>query len=166
MTGPETTGSDPVQELIDPQQWVDQHGDYLFRYALHLVRRADVAEDLVQDTLLAAWRGRERYAGAAKERSWLTAILKRKVIDWLRQTVRERNHLAEIGADEPTDDMFNGAGKWRNKLKRWMSGSPAEDVERIEFWTVIQGCANKLPSRLREVFVLWHLEEQTGKEIC
>ena len=150
---------------IDPQQWLDRHGDFLYRYALRKVVREDLAEDLVQETLLAAWRGRERFAGRAKERSWLTAILKRKVIDWLRRTIRERKNSAS-DTDRRVDGLFTRSGKWRTSPKRWVSDTPESDTDRLEFWNALHGCTDKLPARLREVFVLWHLDETPGDEIC
>src|SRR6266699_294575 len=55
----------------DPERWVDEHGDVLYRYALARVRKPEVAQDLVQDTLLAAMRARDRFAGQSSVRSWL-----------------------------------------------------------------------------------------------
>ena len=42
------------EQLIDPESWVEHYGDILFRYALRRVQKRDVAEDLVQETFLAA----------------------------------------------------------------------------------------------------------------
>src|SRR5262245_27728817 len=96
----------------DPRTWVQRHGDYLYRFALSRVRRADVAEDLVQEALLAAWKGRAEFAEQASERTWLTAILKRKVVDWLRRRVRER--LTETTApDRFASDLFTRRGVWK-----------------------------------------------------
>jgi len=52
----------------NPERWVDEHGDCLFRYALVRVRRREVAEDLVQDTLLAAYAAVKKFAGQSSER--------------------------------------------------------------------------------------------------
>jgi Sigma-70 region 2 len=62
--------------LSDPRQWVELHGDYLFRDALIRVCNATVAEDLAQETLLAALRSKDRYTGEHSERRWLTGILR------------------------------------------------------------------------------------------
>lgn len=153
--------SAPDEPALDPTGWVDRHADYLYRYALRTVRRPEAAEDLVQETLLAAWRGRAEFRGGASERSWLTAILKRKAIDWLRKTVRER-----AGDGEPTADPFTASNKWRADPKRWTAAAPEADAERGEFWVVVRGCADKLPPRLRDVFVLWHLEDKAAGEVC
>ena len=72
-----------------PDRWVDEHGDCLYRYALLRVRRAEVAEDLVQETLLAAVRTVADFAGRSSERSWLVGILKNKVCDHFRKLGRE-----------------------------------------------------------------------------
>lgn len=153
---------------VDCQAWLDRHGDYLYRYALRTVRRAEAAEDLVQETLLAAWRGRAKFAGRSSVRSWLTAILKRKVIDWLRATVRERERTSEVGADKVEDAAFAKSDKWRAKSKptEWETDGPDSDASRAEFWEVVRSCSGKLPPRLRDVFVLRHLEEAEAAEIC
>ncbi len=36
--------------MTDPETWVDEHGDYLYRYALSRIHDPEIAEDLVQDT--------------------------------------------------------------------------------------------------------------------
>jgi len=159
-------GQQPGEHTIDPLQWVERHGDYLYRYALRLVRKPDAAEDLVQETLLVAWRGRDQFAGRAQERSWLTAILKRKVIDWLRKRIRERDRLTFGEADSFTDDMFSKSGKWKKSPKRWNQGAPETESDREEFWETIHACSDKLPLKLRDAFVLWHLEDQSSAEVC
>ena len=153
-------------EPLNPGAWIETHGEYLYGYALRLVRKGEVAEDMVQESLLAAWRGRDQFAGLASERSWLTSILKRKIIDWLRKTVRDRKHLEDPGIDSSVDDLFGPLGKWRTKPRSWTSESPDAGLERSEFWRAVHQCADKLPPRLREVFVLWHLEETPSAEVC
>src|SRR3954447_25587177 len=73
----------------DPARWVDEHGDVLYRYALTRVRKPDVAQDLVQETFLAAVRGHEKFAGQSSVRSWLCGILKHKLCDYYRKLGRE-----------------------------------------------------------------------------
>ena len=63
-------------DLQRASRWVDDHGECLYRYALVRVRKAEVAEDLVQETFLAAVRGYEKFGGRSLERSWLVGILK------------------------------------------------------------------------------------------
>ena len=94
---PETTTSPsrgPAQ--MNPECWLDKHGDCLFRYALVRVRKREVAEDLVQETLLAAMRGREKFGGRSSERSWLCGILKHKVSDHFRKLVQHEGNAEEV----------------------------------------------------------------------
>jgi RNA polymerase sigma-70 factor (TIGR02943 family) len=150
---------------LDPQTWIQRHGDYLYRYAISRVRRGEAAEDLVQETLLAAWRGRKNYQGRASERSWLSAILKRKVIDWIRSSVRARNRN-EQQTDDVFDQLFTRSGQWRAKPTEWEQGTPEAGLQRTEFWDTLHGCTRKLPQRQRDVFVLWHLEEEPADTVC
>ena len=75
---------------LDPETWVDQHGDSLYRYALFRVREVQVAEDLVQETLLAALGAKDSFAERSAIRTWLFGILKHKNIDHIRKISRER----------------------------------------------------------------------------
>lgn len=72
-----------------PDDWVDEHSDFLYRYALMRVRRPEVAEDLVQETLFAAVRTYTRFRGVSSERSWLCGILKNKICDHFRKLAHE-----------------------------------------------------------------------------
>jgi RNA polymerase sigma-70 factor (ECF subfamily) len=152
---------------LDPRQWLGRHGDHLYRFALARVRAPNVAEDLVQETLLAAWQGRADFAGQASERSWLTAILKRKVVDWVRRRVRERAvESPGEDAEEAMFDPFDRTGHWKKSPKNWGRGDPAEHLNRAEFWTTLHACLDKLPQRLHDVFVLRYLDEQPGEQVC
>src|SRR5262249_23508905 len=61
---------------VNPERWVDDHGDCLYRYGVVRVRNCEVAEDLVQETLCAAVRVYQGFRGRSSERSWLCGILK------------------------------------------------------------------------------------------
>jgi RNA polymerase sigma-70 factor (ECF subfamily) len=151
---------------LDPRAWLERHGDYLYRYALGRVRAAGIAEDLVQEALLAAWQGRAGFAGTASERSWLTAILKRKIVDWVRRQARERAHTGTgPEAEEGFFDPFDRSGHWKRTPRNW-GGDPAETMNRDEFWTVLHACLGKLPQRLHDVFVLRYLDERAADDVC
>lgn len=150
----------------DPHAWVERHGDYLYRFALARVRRADVAEDLVQDALLAAWAARASFDGRASERTWLTAILKRKAIDWLRKQARERARAAGDDPDPGAADPFTRRGAWRDAPAEWGRPDPATPAEQAEFWAVLRGCMDALPARLHDAFALRYLDETASDQLC
>jgi RNA polymerase sigma-70 factor (ECF subfamily) len=78
-----TTDSD------SPEQWLDEHGDVLYRYALLQFRDEHKAEEAVQETLVAALQSRDRFQGGSSVRTWLIGILKHKVLDQFRRESRE-----------------------------------------------------------------------------
>src|ERR1044071_5821844 len=83
------------------ERWVDEHGECLYRFALVRVRKPEVAEDLVQESFLAAVRGYTKFGGRSSERSWLCGILKNKIVDYFRKLGRETSFTdMEFLADE------------------------------------------------------------------
>lgn len=166
MTSEKVSVSDEEQgdhePLSDPASWVDRHGDALFRYArLHLGDQA-AAEDVVQETFLAALRARGTFAGLASERSWLVGILKHKIADSLRAAGGVRT-AGDEGCE--LDGLFDGHGKWKARPRRW-EGDPKAALEQKEFWAAFHGCLARLPGRLAAVFSLTYLDALGGGDVC
>lgn len=154
-------GSNP---LVDPTMWVDQHGDSLFRYALTRVGNSQVAEDLVQETFLAALRGSEDFAGKSAERSWLVGILKHKIVDHYRHQGREHSVQAANPSEEGIEGLFDQKGWWKIKPTKWVP-PPSEMLERKEFWEIFRRCLQKLPQRLAAAFSLREMDELDTDEV-
>jgi len=153
----ETHAASPMITMPDPATWLDHHGNALYAYALMRVRDASVAEDLVQDTLLAAIRSVDRFKGESSERTWLIGILKHKVLDHLRRAGRERR-LDEgmVPTEGEEAQHFDDRGQWRVEVAEW--SSPERSLEREEFWQTLQDCVGKLPDRLAILFTLRELD--------
>ena len=151
--------------ILDPEKWVDAHGDYLYRFALARVRNPETAEELVQEALLAALTARHSFRGRSTERSWLTAILKRKAIDWLRAEVRKRVRHEPL-PDKWADGQFTRGGKWKKKPDEWSADDPGREMTRDDFRDALATCLDRLPARLRQAFVLRHVDEQAADDVC
>jgi RNA polymerase sigma-70 factor (ECF subfamily) len=149
---------------LNPTTWVDQYGDYLFRYALSRLRDGDAAEEVVQETFVAALRHVGQYAGKGSERAWLLGILKRKVIDLIRARNRTTS-LADEDASDPAESLFDRNGSWQRQVRSAMRTS-LDTLEREEFWRILSGCLEGLPRRQADVFVLREMDEQSTEEIC
>ena len=145
----------------DPATWLDRHGDVLFRQALLRVRRREVAEDLVQETLLAALRSRDRFSGQSTEQTWMVGILKRKVVDYFRKA--SRRPVEE--SDASVEGLFRSDGHWSSSLRKWPS-DPQDTLEDREFWTVFERCRSKLPDGVADAFVLREVDDQDRADIC
>lgn len=145
---------------LEPDHWVERYGGYLYRYALGRVRRPEAAEDVVQQALLAALAARERFTGGCSERTWLTAILKRKAIDWLRAAARREARTEALPGDG-TEGHFSRSGKWGRPPGEWSAADPGRELASSEFRAVLARCLAKLPDRLRRAFVLRHIDEES-----
>jgi len=158
--------SDPAHAAgrHDPARWLDLHGDALYAYALARTRNSATAEDLVQDTLVVAFAGREAFKGEAAERTWLIGILKHKVIDCLRRQGREVALVEE--ADESGDietTLFDERGHWQVDVREW--SQPERMLEREEFWDALRDCLAALPERLGRLFMLRELDGMETDEL-
>ena len=156
---------------VDPTTWVDEHGDYLFRYAVVRLRDEAVAEDCVQEAFLSAIKALDSYGGKSTERTWLTGILKHKIIDHFRKSVREEP-ITEEDTDPTTFDVFfQPDGRWKDHWSRdfkpieWRI-TPEAIFQETEFFRVLQGCLSKLPERVAGVFALREMDGLETAEIC
>jgi RNA polymerase sigma-70 factor (ECF subfamily) len=156
--------------LSDPAQWVDLHGDYLFRYALMRLRDPAKAEDAVQETFLAALKGGRSFTGRSAEKSWLVGILKNKIFDRFREASRETSFTdLDFYADEESDRFVGdglGKGSWIHKLGPLEWPSAGENLDNEVFWRTFHDCAGKLPKNVSAVFCLREMDGVDGKEIC
>ena len=150
---------------LRPDMWVQDHGDYLFRYAFIRVRDRAVAEDVVQETFLAALKGKDEFRGQASERTWLVGILKHKLMDYFRKSSRESPVTDFISSEESSEDFFDRNGKWKVEPGAW-GDDPADILEKKEFWKTFKECMGELPGRLADVFSLREFEGLKSKEIC
>ena len=149
-------------QTSEPSDWVDRHGDYLFNYALGQLRNRAEAEDLVQETFLAAFKARDRFHGHSSERTWLVSILRHKVCDHFRRKCRERR------ADDP---LTTGDGQM-NESMRWVHEtaaeciSPSRHLDLADFMRSLEIALHALPPRIAQAFTLYEMEECPSEEIC
>lgn len=146
---------------------IERERAYLLRYARLQLRDPAQAEDAVQETLLAALEGAARFAGKSSLRTWLTGILKHKIIDHLRRSGREQP-LAGADDDrseaEIVDALFAKDGHWREFPAQW--GNPDTALENSRFWAAFELCTQRLPARTARVFMMREIMDMPTEEIC
>jgi RNA polymerase sigma-70 factor, ECF subfamily len=155
----------------DPSAWVDEHGDYLFRYAMFRLHDTAAAEDIVQETFLAALQTFQNFAGRGALRTWLVGILKHKITDHFRRLRRE-TPLSQI-EDEQFEhgEFFRKGGQWDGHWKadyaptEWRA-TPEELLEQSEFFDVFDECLSPLPARMAAAFTLREVDGLSSEEIC
>lgn len=158
----------PVQDgpVSDPASWIDKHGDYLFRYALMRVRNREAAENLVQETFLAALTARRSFSGRSTERTWMIGILKHKIIDQYRKSFREKP-VSELQTEEEQtiDSFYDAMENPRKYPKDWMA-APEALLHSKEFWEVLKECMGKLPKRTASAFAMRELDDMDTSDVC
>ena len=143
------------------EEWVDRYTEILYLYAVMRVSRPELAEDLVQETFLAAIQGWQNFSGRSSEKTWLIGILRHKISD----------HFRKIGVRTEKEDKawqteyFNRHQTWKDKMLNW-NEDPESLAENGEFWRVLLKCLKGLSTAMSQVFVLRELEGINADEIC
>ncbi|GJL74552.1 sigma-70 family RNA polymerase sigma factor [Nitrosomonas sp.] len=151
---------------LNTQAWLKEHGDYLYSYAFSKVKDKHAAEDLVQETLLAALVAQNSFANQSTIRTWLTGILKHKIVDHFRRQGR----VVAIGAlvDQDNEDnleyFFKTNGSWIEKPDTFPS--PESVFQQKEFWEIFQKCLSELKSRQAEIFIAKEMHDMSNEDIC
>lgn len=150
----------------EPERWLQEHGGALYRYALTHLRDPHLAEEAVQETLVAALAARSRFAGGASVRTWLVGILKHKIIDLFRDAARHVTLDDPLESEEESapEDYFVADGHWRDRPSDW--GDPERTLENAQFLAILQRCLDALPPRLARLFWLREVMEEETENIC
>lgn len=153
------------KHILNPEQWVESYGDSLYYFALKKVLSQKIAEDIVQDTFLAALKAKDKFKGQSTEKTWLFAILKNKVIDHFRK--RSSQKVDHVSFQMPFQDGGVMYKHWKKDHgpDNWV----VEDrdlQESDEFKKIFQYCLSLLPAKLASVFSLKVLEELESDEVC
>ena len=153
----------------DLSRELDQHRGYLLRVARLQLRDEALAEDVVQETLLAALSG-SGFSGKSSLRTWLTGILKHKIVDAIRRKQREpivASAFGDVDSEldiEDFDGLFKENGAWDAKPADW--GDPDAALSRQQFFEIMNLCLEKLPPNTARVFVMREVMELETDEIC
>ena len=137
---------------------------YLLRYASMELRNREAAEDCVQEALLAALSAPASFEGRSNLRTWLTGILKHKIVDAIRRQSRERPVEGQEEDLADLDALFNETGHWADRPQPWED--PDGALHQKQFLAALETCLAGLPARTAQVFMLReHLGLETA-EIC
>jgi len=160
----DATSINMTENQLNPTSWVDQYADYLFNYAVARVSDGEIAKDLVQETFLAGLKSAKNYQGAATERTWLIAILKRKVIDYYRK-INSKKGKAEVRINYSSHS--DSEGDWlEENVADPFSTLENDQIENVELGQAIQECISKLPKKQSAVFIMKTIRGLSTEDIC
>lgn len=132
------TSSAHIESLLAEKEWIGA-------LARQLVRCPQQADDLAQDTLLAAMEAQPSRIGSL--RPWLATVLRNKARDGVRRTLRRSDHEANVAAEE-----------------RQAPRSPEDLLGEMEMGEVLSSMVRELPAKEREVVVLRYVEGLSAAE--
>ncbi|MDN3581805.1 sigma-70 family RNA polymerase sigma factor [Mucilaginibacter flavus] len=155
-------------QYLNPRQWVEAHADYLYGYTLSRLNDEEQAKDLVQETFLAALEKVDKFEGKSSERTWLTAILKNKIIDVYRKRSSGLRKVETLAAEEEQRDFFeDDNGHWTKTHAPQPFGIEDHDpLVGKEFNGILQKCMQKLPALWMAIFTMKHMDDATTDVIC
>ncbi|MBE7175825.1 MAG: sigma-70 family RNA polymerase sigma factor [Mucilaginibacter polytrichastri] len=149
---------------LSPENWAAEHAVYLYAFARKRVDEDDVIFDLVQDTFLAALEGITAFKGQSSERTWLTGILKNKVMDYYR---RKASIHFQSAAGDAQADFFEEDGHWKKEyVPKRFKLDEQDPLERKEFNNILKACMTKLPGLWHAVFTMKFLDDEQSAIIC
>jgi RNA polymerase sigma-70 factor, ECF subfamily len=157
--------------MTDPRfAEIEGHRPYLLRYALAQLRDGELAEEAVQEALLAALESVATFGGRSSLRTWLTSILRFKVIDLQRRAVSERAQveLTDFAANPDDegwlDELFDDTGHWRQAPQAW--SDPQAALEQRRFWEAFERCLDRLPAAGGRIFFKREILGDETEAIC
>lgn len=153
------------------ERWLAEHGDVLWRFALARTRSRDAAEEVVQETVLAAMQSHATFMGGSSERTWLLGIAAHKIADHFRATRRRGEEATPAGGPTRHDDkaefhaMFTVKGLWARPPNAWGLSATSE-TENAEILAALRRCVEALPPAQAEAVWLRDLLNIPGSEVC
>lgn len=155
-----------MEMIVSLNQQLEAMRPALVRFALLQLRNPSLAEDVVQDALLAVLEKPERFEGQSSLRTYVTGIMKHKIVDALRLSGRERQF--ETAEDQSEDDfvdaLFKPDGHTVDMPRHW--GNPDATLEQKDFFRVMEICLENLPEKTARIFIMREWLELETEEIC
>lgn len=151
------------ENKLNPNKWVDRYANYLYNYTIVRVNDHEIAQDIVSETFLAGLRSKDNFKGNAKERTWLVAILKHKIIDHYRHKSSLKGS-AEMQVDWNNEDQ---QGDWlEERVQDGINPNITDLIENQELGSAILECLGTLDEKHAEIFRLRTMENYETEAIC
>lgn len=142
----------------------------MLRFATLQLRDDQLAEDAVQEAMLAALAREKQFAGRAAVKTWIFAILRNKIVDAIRQKSRSVNFSAllpeEAEMDEAFAALFKPNAHWLPEASPAAWGDPEAALQQEQFWAVFEACLKHLPESTARVFMMREFLEFDTAEVC
>lgn len=149
--------------------WVHEYNDALFSWAFYKTSSRETAEDLVQDTFLAAYHKFDSFKENSQPKTWLFSILNNKVIDYYRlsaKTTKKTISMSEDKGYELTEGFFDANENWKNRSINPIWTQEEALLDNPDFNNVLKNCMNDLPENWNFAITSKYLTDKKADEIC
>lgn len=150
------------------KNWLNEYGNDLYSRALYKTSNKTVAEDLLQETFLAAYKSYNNFNKKSSPKTWLNAILNNKITDYYRKNAKafiNLDSITENTAYSNTEEMFGNDQRWEREIfVQWENDDHLLDNK--EFVAVLKDCINDLPANWRAAIIAKYVWGKEGALIC
>lgn len=157
--------------ILNPDRWVALYADYLLQYANFRLNDIQICEDLVQETFLSALKAKASFKGESSEKTWLTSILRNKIIDEYRK--KKPNLVENLMTDDADffDQFFEltdkGLSHWKPEhMPQSWDNSVEDRLMGEEFQEVLMRCIGKLSPNQAALIQEKYIELSPSEKIC
>lgn len=142
---------------------VSEYTEELYKWAFYKTSSSEIAEDLVQETFLAAVEKIDSFKGDSSPKTWLFSILNYKIIDYYRKKVNQP--VSIDGGILST--FFDEKGSWiKEKIPKEWTDEDSHLLDNYDFRLVLQKCLEALPEKWNTAVKLKYLSGKKAVEIC
>lgn len=170
MTDSKRGEEPPASAALEDPVFVARLREHMVKFARLQMGDQHLAEDAVQEALLAAYRHAGTFEGKAGIKSWVFAILRNKIVDVIRHNrriVSETSLLIDqSGEGDERSQIFDERGMWHPERRPEDWPSPDAAFRDDEFWHVFEACVERLPSAQARVFMMREFVDLDTEEIC
>jgi len=152
---------------LNPENWIEDYSDEMYRYALSKTSNRELSEDLIQETFLGALGSMDKFKGESSEKTWLYSILKFKIADYYRKASTKNEFNNALSTNDFADYFFDEHGEWKEQASpcEW-SIEPSAAIENQELGMILTNCIDKLPKNQRQLINLKLIEEEQTERVC
>lgn len=147
--------------------WLAEYGDDMYSWAYYKTSSKETAEDLVQDTMVSAFKSFERYKEGSNPKTWLYTILNNKIIDYYRASNTQKSiNQTTLQGSKVEDDNFDSNGMWNNVQNPLWANTEEHLLDNPLFLNVLTSCIDNLPANWKGVVVGKYIHHKKGSQIC
>ncbi|MFU8860295.1 MAG: sigma-70 family RNA polymerase sigma factor [Cyclonatronaceae bacterium] len=153
----------------DITQWVYEYSDELISWAFYKISDQSAAQDLVQETFLAAVKSKQDFERRSSPKTWLFSILNKKIVDYYRSKNKfgwATTPLDEDMVEQVTRGYFDDAGSWAEATSTISWDADVHLLDNPDFKKVMDQCMDELPVGWNMAIVAKYYSEKSSSEIC